>query len=91
MTYTRTIERYAYRNTHSTAGSPQKYEIDVADIDTIYKWHNVYGNPNYYIITRNGDFYRLVDDYGGTNDIEHIDVTYVDSRAAARRSDWRLG
>lgn len=86
----RTIERYAYRNTHSTAGHPQKYEIVVADIDAIYKWNNVYGNPNYYIVCRNRDFYRLVDDYGGTNNIEHLGTTYVKGRADARRKDYRL-
>jgi hypothetical protein len=87
----RTITRYGYKNTHSTAGRGEQHEIVVADISRIVKWHNVYGNPSYYIILKDGTFIRLVDDFGGTNDIEHITVDYYDSRAAARRSDWRLG
>jgi hypothetical protein len=86
----RTIERYAYKNTHSTAGSPTKYTIAVPDIAAIYKWHNVYGNPSYYFVMRNRDYYRLVDDYGALNGIESLPVTYVNSRAEALRKDHRL-
>ena len=85
-----TVKRHAYRNTHSTAGRPTEYEIVVAEIRDIYKWHNVYGNPNYYFLMDDGTFYRLVDDYGALNDITHINTTYFDSRAAARRANWRL-
>jgi hypothetical protein len=85
-----TVERYAYKNTHSTAGRPEKHEIVIADIRDIYKWLNVYGNPNYYIAMNDGTFYRLVDDYGGTNDLNSVPITFVNSRAEARRADWRL-
>jgi len=84
-----TVTRRAYKNTHSTAGRPDTHEIVVADIRDIYKWNNLYGNPNYYFVMNDGTFYRLVDDYGGTNDINTV-VTYVNSRAEARRADWRL-
>jgi len=86
-----TITRYGYVNTHSTAGAPTEITIVVADIDRILKWHNVYGNPSYYFILKDGTFIRLVDDYGAMNDIGRLNYTYFDSRAAARRSDWRLG
>jgi len=86
----RTVERYGYKNTHSTAGMPAKYEIVVNDIDVLHKWLNYYGNPNYYLIMKDGTFYRLVDDYGATNEIGHVQVMHHDSRAAARRCDWRL-
>jgi len=83
------VTRHGYRDTHSTAGKPGAHEIDTDQIRDVYKWHNVYGNPNYYIVMNDGTFYRLVDDYGGTNDINVV-VTYVNSRAEARRADWRL-
>lgn len=89
-TQPRTVKRWAYKDTHSTAGRPTEHEIQVSQIRDIYKWHNHYGNPNYYIVMKDGTFYRLVDDYGGTNDID-TPVTYVHSRAEARRADWRLG
>lgn len=87
---TDTVQRYAYKNTHSTAGRPVEYDIVVADIRDIYKWNNLYGNPNYYFVMNDGTFYRLVDDYGALNDLNHMPYTYFDSRAAARRANWRL-
>jgi hypothetical protein len=85
-----TVTRHAYKNTHSTAGRPDVHEIVVEDIRDIYKWNNVYGNPNYYFVMNDGTYYRLVDDYGALNDLGILNYTYVNSRAEARRADWRL-
>lgn len=73
----KTIERYAYKNTTSAAGSPKKYIINPSEISAIKKWHNFYGNPSYVYHMENGDTYFLQDDYGAMNDLGVLHFDYV--------------
>lgn len=71
------VNRYAYKNTSSSAGSGIRYDIETDDIVHINKWYNYYGNPSYNYFMRNGDNYYLVDDYGAMNDIGHMSAHEV--------------
>lgn len=79
------ITRHAYLDTHSEAGSPTKYEINVADITGVNSWTNSYGNPTFMIYTTEAETgkshtYLCVDDYGAMNDIGHIYRNTVNRR-----------
>lgn len=63
----KTIERYGYKNTKSSAGKGEWYTLDIDQIFSIKCWFNVYGNPSYVFHMDNGDTYFLVDDYGAMN------------------------
>ena len=73
----KTVERYAYKNTTSMAGRPEKYEIKSDDIDLNKTWTNYYGNPCYVFHMKNGDTFYMVDEYGALNDLGLIRVNYV--------------
>lgn len=74
------IVRYAYRNTLSEAGSPERYLIDTSQIVAAYVWVNSYGNPTYSFIMREGTTYLMVDDYGAMNDVNHLSARTVRRR-----------
>ena len=63
------IYRYAYKNTSSSAGMPEKVEFDSDDVTQAFVWVNYYGNPSYTLYLKNGSFLYCVDEYGGMNDI----------------------
>ncbi len=65
-----TIKRYTFLNTTSQAGMPTERTIKLKDIDAVCSWTNMYGNPSYVFHMNNGDTHLLVDDYGGTNDVQ---------------------
>lgn len=65
----RTVERYAYKNTTSEAGRPEKYTLRIKSIHWINTWTNYYGNPTYMFYMDDGTTYLMVDDYGCMNDI----------------------
>jgi len=73
---------YGYKNTTSSAGRGENYEIDQNEIDVIKCWFNVYGNPSYVFHMSNDDTYYLVDDFGAMNKINHLSRIVV-----ARKKD----
>jgi hypothetical protein len=76
----KTIERYGYHNTKSSAGAGQVYEIYVDQVAQLRKWINEWGNPSYNLITHNGNWYYTVDDFGGTNGLERIPLIKCDNK-----------
>lgn len=68
---------YGYKNTCSSAGRGQNYEIETKDIVRANCWFNFYGNPSYVFHMENGDTYLLVDDYGAMNKVNHISRVVV--------------
>jgi len=71
------IERYAYLNTGSQAGRPNKIVFDADTVRQAYVWVNYYGNPTYSLFLEDGTSLLLVDDYGAMNDINHISAKTV--------------
>lgn len=69
------ITRYAYR-TASTAGAPERVELDPRDIDHVLAWRNHYGNPSYVYVMVHADTapLYLVDDYGALDDLPSLPV-----------------
>ena len=59
----KTVERYAYKNTTSSAGNPTKFDIEVNEIVRVNVWFNFYGNPSYGYLMKNGDTYLMIDNY----------------------------
>jgi hypothetical protein len=71
------IERYAYINTASMAGKPEKVEFNSEDVRAAYVWTNSFGNPSYTLYLEDDTCLYLVDDYGAMNDINHISPRFV--------------
>ena len=71
------IERYAYINTSSQAGSGERVTFEANDVRQAYVWVNCYGNPTYSLFLEDGTSLLLVDDYGAMNDINHISAKTV--------------
>lgn len=63
------IERYAYVNTSSEAGHPEKIVFDSGDVTSAFVWVNYCGNPSYTLYLKDGRSLLCVDDYGCMNDI----------------------
>lgn len=76
----KTIMRYAYKNTNSSAGKITEYAIKVSDIVRVHVWVNRYGNPSYGYIMANGDTYLMIDEYGAMNGLSHLTARKVSRR-----------
>ena len=77
------VERYAYKNTSSSAGNGERYKIKISEIVRVNVWVNYYGNPSYGYIMKNGDTYLLIDAYDGMNDLSW----HLSSRSVSRKKD----
>lgn len=73
----RSVERYAYINTSSSAGKGEKFTFNPDDVTQAYVWVNSFGNPTYSLFLKDGTTLLLVDDYGAMNDINHISARTV--------------
>lgn len=71
------VVRYAYVNTSSERGRPQRVEVRVADIESVRVWINGYGNPSYTYRLKDGTMLFMVDDYGAMNDLRGLSPMVV--------------
>ena len=58
-------------------GYEKKNYDDILKINT---WNNVYGNPSYGVLMKNGEQFILVDDYAFCPSYADCDVNYVKRR-----------
>ncbi len=75
------LERYAFVNTGSMAGSPVKVTFRASEVVEMRKWYNHYGNPSYTVRLDRGDRMEtlyLVDDYGAENGLRSVNCYRVD-------------
>jgi len=63
------LERYAYINTRSEAGRPEKVTFNTIDVTGFTVWTNTFGNPTWMIYLAGGKTLLCVDDYGCENDM----------------------
>lgn len=68
----KTLERYAYIDTHSEAGKPERVTIKPEMVYKSNVWFNSYGNPTYMLYLVDGRTLLCVDDYGAMNGLNHI-------------------
>lgn len=74
------ITRYAYVNTASTRGAPERVELDSHEVSAARVWTNGYGNPTYVLELVDGRDLVCVDDYGALNDLGQVPVTFCKTR-----------
>ena len=74
------LTRYAYINTKSQAGEPEKVEFEPKQVNHAYVWSNSFGNPTYTLYLDDGRRLLCVDDYGAMNGIDHITARRVSRR-----------
>lgn len=74
------IYRYAYINTHSTRGRPERIEIEPHHVACARVWWNVHCNPTYMLYLHDGQTLLCEDDYGCMNDLGHVPLQHVKRR-----------
>lgn len=74
------ITRYAYVDTLSTAGRPERVDLDTRDVTSVRVWTNSYGNPTYALSLRDGRTLVCVDDYGAANNLSHAPISFCRTR-----------
>ena len=69
--------RLGYVNTLSERGGASRIVFNTTDVIRVRSWTNGLGNPSYCFHLEDGRTILSVDDYGGLNDITHVNCQSV--------------